>query len=116
MPYSTLQQAQDSALKPEDYLEVAAGIVQDLAPAPEPEPPDYAPKAARAERLLFRFLTTTDAGVLRSKNIGGEVSKSFNDDKQVRQIVADTMGSYFTSGAEASTGSSATAFIGPSPF
>lgn len=99
----------------DDYLAIASDMVRDLAPPPDPLPvPDtYSPRAARAERLLLRYLSSTDGGVFKSKSISGAVAFSYNDDTQVRKIVAASMGDYFKG---SDSGSSSTGYISTFPI
>lgn len=90
----------------EHYLNVAADIVAELAPPPEPETLEYQDKAARAERLLLNWLTATKGGTLTAK--GGipsaTGSKTFSEMKVVRSIVRGSMGEFYTGGSVASVG------------
>lgn len=79
------------------YLKVAADLVQRFAPVPDPVPGDYAAKAARAERLLLNYLTSTSGGLLTSASISAG-SLSFADIKVVKGIVRTTMVPYYTAG------------------
>ncbi len=98
MPYSTLADAKNETVREQDALDVAARIVQRLAPPPDPEPADYPAKAAAAERLLFNWLTSTAGGLLTSGGVSG-LSAGFARLEAVKAIVADSMGAYYTGGA-----------------
>lgn len=85
------------------YLNVAADIVADLAPPPDSETTEYQDKAARAERLLLNYLSSTSGASLTS--VGGRSgSLSFTQMEAVRNIVASSMSAYYTGGSVASTG------------
>lgn len=98
MAYLDLYDFRDTDARDEDYLEIASAIVQELAPVPEPEPDDYAPKARAAERLVFNWISSTSGGSLTSKSIAGTISFSFSDQKVVRRMVKGVMGDYYTGG------------------
>lgn len=84
----------------DDYLIMAADIVQELAPAPAllPVPDTYSPKAARAERLIRNFLVQTSGGAVTSKSLAGLGSKTLSSLPAIKSIVAGVMGSYSKSG------------------
>lgn len=84
----------------DDYLIIAADIVQQLAPVPVPLPvPDtYSPRAARAERLIRNFLVQTSGGAVTSKSLSGLGSKGLASMSAVKSIVAGAMGPYSKSG------------------
>lgn len=63
-------------------------------------PSGYAAKAARAERLVMNYLTQTSGAVVSGKALSGVGSKSFSSTamKDMRRIVAEAMGDYYTAG------------------
>ena len=79
------------------YLKVAADLVQRYAPVPDPEPADYAAKAARAERILLGYLQNTSGGQFSSLS-GKAGSLSFRELKAIREVVSGAMGDYYTGG------------------
>ncbi len=81
------------------YLGVAADVVQQLAPAPDPVPADYPARAARAERLLLGWLRATRGGVLTSKSVSGVASKAYAKNPEVRALVASAMGPHYAGAA-----------------
>lgn len=91
MPYATVTEARDRAQRDDDLLNLAADIVQHIAPAPDPEPAEYGPRAARAERAIFRYLDQTDGGVLASKNLTGAGSRTYAQDPAIIRIVTQAM-------------------------
>lgn len=93
MPYFNPTSAESEE---QHYLKVASDLVQRWAPAPDPEPADYAAKAARAERLVMNYLQQTGGGVLSGKSLSG-MSRSFAGDarRAMRSIVREQMGDYY---------------------
>lgn len=88
------------------YLGVAADVVQRLAPTPRVTPPDTVPleymdRAARAERLLYNWLTQTKGGTLTGKSLSGVSSKAFANQDAVKNIVRTAMAHYYTGGGVA---------------
>lgn len=81
------------------YRRIAADVVAELAPPPEPETVEYQEKAADAEFLVLEWLKSTKGGILTSKSLSGLGSKSFADMKPVRSIVRAQMGSYYSGGS-----------------
>lgn len=78
---------------------LTADAVQSLAPAPDPlpTPDDYSGRAKRAELFLGRYLWRTQ-GFVSSQGITA-LSVSFDvQGTAIRQIVAESMGEYFTGG------------------
>lgn len=88
------------------YGRIAAEIVQELAPTPDPETTEYQEKASDAEYLLIQWLTATKGGTLTAK--GGipsaTGSKTFASLPAVRSIVRSAMGEFYTGSTVASTG------------
>lgn len=106
MPYFDIDNHADAEATAEDYLAVAADVVQQLAPAPDPEPASYAERAARAERLVYNWLVSTKGGALSAKGgiPGATGSKTFASLPVVRNLVAGAMGAYARTGEEAAGG------------
>lgn len=88
------------------YARIAAEIVAELAPPPDPETTEYQDKAADAEFLVLEWLKATKGGTLTAK--GGipsaTGSKTFSEMKVVRSIVRGQMGEFYTGGSAASVG------------
>ena len=78
---------------------LAADLVSRWAPVPDPlpSPDDYTPKAKRAELFVGRYLWATQ-GYISGRSLSGVGSRSFKDDKEVRRIVKESMGDYYTAG------------------
>ena len=94
MPYYDPETAEST----EDfYLGIAADTLQRLAPAPDPLPtPDtYSPRAARGERLLYDYLSSTQGAGITSVS-GDPGSVSFASMSAIRDIVRGAMGTYYT--------------------
>lgn len=91
MAYANLTDARDDTKRDEDLLDLAADIVQHIAPAGDDPAPDYADKAARAERLVWRYLDATDGGVVASKNLTGAGAQSYASDPVIMRLVSRAM-------------------------
>jgi predicted amidohydrolase YtcJ len=91
-PYNTADAAGVKAALDGDLLADAADLVQRWAPAPDPEPADYAAKAARAERRLYRYLKET--GNSSASGVEG-LTDTYKDMRESRAIVREVMGGYY---------------------
>src|SRR5215218_9665664 len=100
-PYATLDEVKDSEQKDEDALLLAASLVQQWAPVPDPLPEDYADLAAVSERAVARQIIAT-GGYITSKSLSGVTSKSFDLSlKTLKGLVRANMGVYYTGGQKA---------------
>ncbi len=82
------------------FSRVAAGYVQQLAPAPDPIPDDYYDMAAAAEYIIYNYLTQTSGASVSSEGVSG-ISSSYVDIKTVKALIAPVMGAYYTGGKSA---------------
>lgn len=101
-PYYDLNAPESEAVL---FSRIAAGYVQDLAPVPDPEPDDYADKAAAAEYLVYNYLTQTKGAIVSSQSARG-LSLTLADRKNVEALIAPVMGTYFA-GPSSSIGNTA---------
>ena len=104
MPYSTLAQfesyhpAAQGQGRASDILALAADLVAKWAPAPDPVPADYPPKAGRAERFVAAYLFDT-GGYISNDSLSGVSSTGYQADaKMVKSLIAQAMGDYYTGG------------------
>lgn len=93
----------DAALTTEElYAELATDLVERYAPAPVPLPaPDtYTDRQARAQQLVYDWLTATGGGIVASKSLSGVGSRSYTSDasQRVKNIIEETMGEWYTDG------------------
>ncbi len=75
-----------------DALDLAGDLVQRFAPVPEGDDPEYASRAARAERFVASYIFNTWGGV--SSQSVGDLRRSFSNDTVLRDLIRDTMGAY----------------------
>ncbi len=103
MPYATSSQAEEYAglsgfeYRDEVLLRTAARLVQKHAPAPVPEPADYAQKAADAEVMVFGYLNENTGGKA-SLSLSSVGSVGYVGHEAVLGIVKEAMGPYTRSG------------------
>lgn len=92
MPYATVEDARDGALRDEDLLNLASYVVEHVAP-PDSDPPsaDYIARATRAERMVFRYLDATDGGVLASKSLTGAGAQTYANDPAIIRMITNVM-------------------------
>jgi len=92
MPYSTVEDARDNALRDGDLLDLASYIVQQVAPA-DTDPPtaDYIARATTAERIVFRYLDKTDGGALASRTLTGAGAETYVNDPAISRLVSNVM-------------------------
>lgn len=75
-------------------LRMAARTVAYFAPPPELEDAEYKQACSDGEKALASHALRTNFGQDSSKGIG-DLSRSFNKLDEVRQLVQDSLGSYF---------------------
>jgi len=92
MPYATVADARDGALRDDDLLQLASYVVAHVAP-PDGDPPsaDYIARATQAERIVFRYLDKTDGGVLASRSLTGAGAEAYANDPAIMRIITQVM-------------------------
>lgn len=92
MPYATVAEARDSTTRDDDLLNLAADTVAHYAP-PDTDPPsaEYIVKAKRAERMVFRYLDSTDGGIVQSKTLVGAGGTTYASDPAIMRMIANAM-------------------------
>lgn len=100
-----------SDVRVEITLGLAADAVESLAPPPDTASSDYDARARRCEAALFSFGWSTQWGSLEKRS-AGDVSRTFTDSSEVRRIVGDAMGPFYTEPIE----SGSVAYVEPVPW
>lgn len=92
MPFATVEDARNGALRDDDLLELASYVVAHVAP-PDGDPPsaDYVERATKAERIVFRYLDKTDGGILASKSLTGAGAEAYSNDPAVVRMITQVM-------------------------